>query len=47
MDFLDEIHNTSKATIVLVTHDLDIAKRANRQIVLGGGAILSDKLLME
>lgn len=47
MDILDEIHNITKATIVLVTHDLDIAKRANRQITLGGGVILSDKLLME
>jgi putative ABC transport system ATP-binding protein len=36
-----------KVTIVLVTHDLDIAGHARRQIRLKDGKVLSDELVKE
>lgn len=41
MLMLDQLHHEGK-TIVLVTHEPDIAKRAKRQVVVRDGKILSD-----
>jgi len=41
MDILHSLHQ-QKHTIILVTHDLDLAKEAHRQIILKDGEILKD-----
>jgi len=41
MDLLTEL-NQEGITIVLITHDLDVAKRAKRRISLKDGKIISD-----
>ena len=41
MDILDELHDEG-ITIVLVTHEMEIAERAERIITMRDGAILSD-----
>jgi len=40
MDLLDEIHQKEKKTIILVTHDPQIAKRAKRLLYLEDGCII-------
>lgn len=40
MDLLDEIHQKDKKTIILVTHDQQIAKRAKRQLFLEDGCLI-------
>lgn len=43
MDMFYEIHKTTKKTIILITHDMDVAcKYANRIIVLDGSRICYD-----
>ena len=39
---LFELNREQKTTLVLVTHDLDLAKKTNRVIRLKGGKIISD-----
>lgn len=41
MDFLEELHAEGR-TIVMVTHDPNIAKRAHRMLRLVNGAIEQD-----
>lgn len=41
LDFLDELHGEGR-TIIMVTHDPAAAERAQRRLVLSGGAIVSD-----
>lgn len=47
MNIIDEIQQREKTTIVLVTHDREIANRAHRQIELEDGVIVRDELLVE
>jgi len=42
MDLFDELHNSGN-TVILVTHEDDIAEHANRQIVLRDGKLLEDR----
>jgi len=42
MNILHELHK-QKHTVILVTHDLNLAKEAHRQIILKDGEIVSDK----
>jgi len=44
LDMLLERHNHAGATLVLVTHDPEIASRADRKIVLKDGIIIEDTL---
>ena len=47
VDLLKELNAEEKVTIVLVTHDLDIAGQARRQIRLKDGKVLSDELVQK
>ena len=42
VELMEEINHELKTTLVLVTHDLDLAARANRTISLEDGRIVSD-----
>lgn len=42
IDMLFDLNRESGTALVLVTHDLDLAKRAGRVIRMGGGRILED-----
>jgi putative ABC transport system ATP-binding protein len=43
VDLLKTLNREENVTIVLVTHDLDIAGEARRQIRLKDGKVLSDQ----
>jgi ABC-type lipoprotein export system ATPase subunit len=45
VDLLKRLNREDQVTIVIVTHDLDIAKQATRQIRLKDGKVLSDERL--
>ena len=45
MKMLKEAHLDKKTTIILVTHEPDYAKRAQRQVNLADGKIISDEML--
>lgn len=45
MNMLKEAHQDKKTTVILVTHEPDYAKRADRQVNLADGKIVSDILL--
>ncbi|HUZ04583.1 MAG TPA: ABC transporter ATP-binding protein [Acidobacteriaceae bacterium] len=45
MDLLIDMNRREGATLVLVTHDLLLAERAERQIVLSDGRIEADRML--
>jgi ABC-type lipoprotein export system ATPase subunit len=47
VDLLKQLNAEEKVTIVLVTHDLDIAGQARRHIRLKDGKVLSDELVQE
>ena len=42
MAFFGELNKTEGLTIILVTHDLEIARQANRAIVLVDGGVIAD-----
>ena len=44
VDLMEEINQELKTTLVLVTHDLDLAVRAQRTISLEDGRIVSDEV---
>ena len=41
MEILKELNNEGK-TVLLVTHDMDLANQAKRKIVISDGKIVSD-----
>ncbi|MBT6296739.1 MAG: ATP-binding cassette domain-containing protein, partial [Nitrospina sp.] len=44
LDLMTDIHRNKKSTIALVTHEPDVAKKAERIIVLDDGKIIKDSL---
>ncbi|HEY0811407.1 MAG TPA: ABC transporter ATP-binding protein [Longimicrobiales bacterium] len=42
IDLLVELNGAAKTTLILVTHDLELASRAHRIVRLAGGRIVSD-----
>ena len=40
LDLLDDLNKKLKVTIVLITHELDIAKRTKRRITMRDGEIV-------
>jgi putative ABC transport system ATP-binding protein len=47
VDLLKQLNVEEKVTIVIVTHDLDIAAQARRQIRLKDGKVLTDEVVKE
>ena len=47
VDLLKRLNSEDRVTIVLVTHDLDLAGQARRQIKLKDGKVLTDEWLPE
>lgn len=46
MEMLKEAHQEKKTTVILVTHEPDYAKHAERQVNLADGKIISDIMLV-
>ncbi|MBT5985266.1 MAG: ATP-binding cassette domain-containing protein, partial [Nitrospina sp.] len=44
IDLMIDLHNNKRATIVLVTHEPDIAQKAERTIVMDDGKIIEDSM---
>lgn len=47
VEMLEELNQEAQTTLVLVTHDLDLAARAHRMITLADGGIGSDQVLRD
>ncbi len=43
-DLMTELHDQNNISLVLVTHDQSLAERAERQVILKDGRVLSDEL---
>jgi putative ABC transport system ATP-binding protein len=43
-DLMTDLHKRNNITLVLVTHDNELAKRAQRQIILRDGSVVSDQI---
>jgi len=44
LDLMTDLHRNKKSTIALVTHEPDVAKKAERIIVMDDGKIIKDSL---
>ena len=44
LDLLTNLHQEKKATILLVTHEEDVAQKAERIIIMGDGKIIEDSI---
>lgn len=42
VELMEELNREARTTLVLVTHDLELAGRAHRVLTIGGGGIASD-----
>ncbi len=42
-DLMTDLHNQHNVTLILVTHDQSLAERAQRQVILKDGRVLSDE----
>ena len=42
IDYLCEINKSNNQTILMVTHDMEIAKRANRILIIEDGKIVKE-----
>jgi putative ABC transport system ATP-binding protein len=43
-DLMTELHDRNNVTLVLVTHDINLAEKAQRQVILKDGRVISDKI---
>lgn len=43
-DLMTELHDRSNVTLILVTHDQNLAEMAQRQVILKDGRVLSDEI---
>lgn len=43
-DLMTELHKTNNVTLILVTHDAGLADKAQRQVILKDGRVVSDEL---
>lgn len=46
MNMLKEVHEEKATTVILVTHEPDYARRAQRELTLADGKIISDSMLL-
>src|SRR5687767_14316665 len=44
LDLMTDLHRQNHVTLVLVTHDIELAKMAQRQIVLKDGRVIADEI---
>ena len=44
LELMTDLHRQNKVTLVLVTHDAELAKLADRQIILKDGSIVNDEM---
>ena len=44
LDLMTNLHHEKKATILLVTHEEDVAQKAERIIIMGDGKIIKDSI---
>ena len=44
LSLMIDLHQKKKATVVLVTHESDIAEKAERTLVMGDGKIIEDSM---
>ena len=44
LDLMTDLHQRNNVTLVLVTHDIELAELADRQIILRDGRVLSDDI---
>jgi putative ABC transport system ATP-binding protein len=44
LELMSDLHRQNKVTLVLVTHDAELARQADRQIVLRDGIVVSDEM---
>ena len=44
LDLMTELHRQNNVTLVLVTHDIELAKKSQRQIVLRDGSVIADEI---
>lgn len=42
MQLLQELNNTQGVTFIVVTHDLNVARKTNRIVVMGDGKIIRE-----
>jgi len=40
MDLIKKFHEETKTTVIVITHDQDVAKYADRQIILEDGVVV-------
>jgi len=43
-ELMDDLHKQNNVTLILVTHEAELAEQAERQIVLADGKVVSDEL---
>jgi putative ABC transport system ATP-binding protein len=44
LDLITDLHRNKKSTIALVTHEPDVAKKAERTVVMDDGKIIQDSM---
>jgi len=47
LDLMTDLHRQNNVTLVLVTHDIELARMAQRQIVLKDGRVIADEIITE
>lgn len=44
LDLMTDLHKQNNVTLVLVTHDIELARHADRQIILRDGQVVADEI---